>query len=138
MSRQQPKYDIEDFIRDCHDHKKIVLEYGVIESASRDFNLRTKRALLEYISNEGMEELEFVNSIPYRKSTDIPPPFCDAYTFKSGYSSGYLSFYVSRGSEKWILKSFHRSNEFDYTLALALEKAGLLFRNRKTGGNDGS
>jgi len=57
--------------------------------------------------------------------------YCDAYTFKSGYSSGYISFFASQGSKKWVIESFHRSNEFDNTLALAHEKAGILFRNRK-------
>lgn len=138
MPRPQPKYDIENFIKDCQDPKNIELEYGVLASASRDFDLQTRKELLEFISKGRMESLEFVNSIPYRKSSDIPPPFCDAFTFTSGYSSGYISIFASKGSKKWVIKSFHRSNEFDNSLAFALEKAGLLFRNRKKGGNNGN
>ena len=137
MTRQQPKYAIEDFIKDCQDKENIAVEYGVLASATKDFMLRTKSELLAFITNGKMEELEFINSIPYRNSNEIPQPFCDAYTFKSGYSSGYISLFVSQKSKKWVIKSFHRSKEGDTTLALALEKAGLCLRNRKRGGYDG-
>lgn len=126
VKKPQPKYDIEEFIKDCEDQKNIVLEHGVLARASRDFNLRTRKELLEFIAKGMMDTLECINSVPSRESNDIPPPFCDAYTFTSGYSSGHISFFVSQGSKKWVIPSFHRSNEFDSTLASALEKAGIL------------
>ena len=79
MTRQQPKYASEDFIKDCHDQESIELEYGVLARANRDFNLRTKEELLVFIIKGKMENLEFVNSIPYRNSSEKPQPFCDAY-----------------------------------------------------------
>ncbi len=99
--------------------------------------LKTKSELLTYITNGKMEELEFINSIPYRNSSETPLPFCDAYTFTSGYSSGYISFFISQGSKKWAIKSFHRSNTDTTILALALEKAGLFVKNLKKRGYDG-
>lgn len=96
MTRQQPKYAIEDFIKDCQDQKNIALEHGVLASATRDFMLKTKSELLTYITNGKMEELEFINSIPYRNSREIPLPICDAYTFTSGYTSGYISLFISQ------------------------------------------
>lgn len=131
MPKPQPKYDIKDFLKACKGDRsqpsKVALEGRVRSTADRDFSLKTREAILAFIAEGGLEELEFVNSIPYRLSAEVPPPFCDAYVFKSGYTVGYISFFCSVSNNKWIIKSFHRSDECGPTaIEDAFRKAGLL------------
>ena len=112
MPKPQPEYDIKNFIRACKGNggrsSIVALEGGVRRTADRDFNLKTREAILSFIATGGLENLEFVNSIQYRRSAEIPPPICDAYHFRSGFSIGYISFFYSESNKKWVIKSFHR------------------------------
>jgi hypothetical protein len=128
VPRSQPKYDINEFLEACserdHQPSTVTLVRGVLEKATRDFNIKTRKSLLEFIANEGLEDLEFVNSIEYRISDEIPPPICDAYKFMSGYIQGYISFFFSEFNQKWMIKSFHRSDDNGPSaMAMALKKA---------------
>jgi len=128
VSRPQPKYTISDFIEACregdHQPASVTLVRGVLEKSTRDFTIKTKKELLEFIANGGLENLEFINSIEYRISDQIPPPICDAYRFMSGYNQGYISFFFSEFNQRWMIKSFHRSDECGPSaLAIALKKA---------------
>lgn len=131
MPKPQPEYDIKDFLRACKANGRqpsnVVLMGGVLETAASHFSLKTKEALLAFINTGGLEDLEFVNSIEYRRSFEVPPPICDAYHFKSGFSVGYISFFFSESNRKWIIKSFHRDDACGPTIMeFALRKAGLL------------
>ena len=131
MPKPQPEYDIRDFLRACKANGRqpsnVVLMGGVLETAARHFSLKTKGALLAFINSGGLEDLEFVNSIEYRRSAEVPPPICDAYHFKSGFSVGYISFFFSESNRKWIIKSFHRDDAGGPTIMeFALRKARVL------------
>ena len=131
MPKPQPEYDIKDFLRACKANGRqpsnVVLMGGVLETAARHFSLKTKGALLAFINAGGLEDLEFVNSIEYRRSAEVPPPICDAYHFKSGFSVGSIPFFFSESNRKWIIKSFHRDDAGGPTIMeFALRKAGLL------------
>lgn len=77
--------------------------------------------------HSSLQDLEFVNSLPFRLSTEIPPPICDAYNFKSGFSIGYISFFYSESNRKWVIKSFHRDDKCGPTaMEIAFRNAGLL------------
>ena len=114
MPKPQPEYDIKDFIRACKGNggrsSIVALEGGVRRTADRDFNLKTREAILSFIASGGLEDLEFINALPFRLSNEIPPPICDAYHFKSGFSIGYISFFYSESNKKWVIKSFHRDD----------------------------
>lgn len=89
--------------------------------------LKQQQAILAFINAGGLEDLEFVNSIEYRRSFEVPPPICDAYHFKSGFSVGYISFFFSESNRKWIIKSLHRDDACGPTIMeFALRKAGSL------------
>ncbi len=131
MPKPQPKYDIKDFIKACKGDRgqpsKVALEGRVRRTADRDFSLKTKEAILAFIVVGGLEDIEFVNSKPYELSTEIPPPICDAYNFRSGYAYGYISFFYSESNKKWVIKSFHRDDKCGPTaMEIALRNAGLL------------
>ena len=131
MPKPRPEYDINEFLTACYeaceiDLSRVALENWVLDKASDHFNLKTKRALLEFIANGGLQQLEFINSADYRLSKDIPPSKCDSYKFISGFIEGYLSFYYRKVSKRWIIKSFHRLDDsYETTISLAIRKAGL-------------
>lgn len=85
--------------------------------------MKQQQAILAFINAGGLEDLEFVNSIEYRRSLEVPPPICDAYHFKSGFSVGYISFFFSESNRKWIIKSFHRRA---YNNGICVKEGGLL------------
>jgi hypothetical protein len=134
VSKPQPKYDINDFLKACgKDNLQpslVSLVRGVRKTAAEDFSLKTRLALLAFIAEGGLEKLEFINSRPYRISNEVPPPICDAYRFKSGFTIGYISFFYSEFQKKWIIKSFHRSDECGPSaMEIALKNANLLPEN---------
>ncbi|MEA5028003.1 MAG: hypothetical protein VB056_03910 [Sphaerochaeta associata] len=89
--------------------------------------MKQQQAILAFINAGGLEDLEFVNSIEYGRSLEVPPPIYDAYHFKSGFSVGNISFFFSESNRKWIIKSFHRDDACGPTIMeFALRKAGLL------------
>lgn len=53
---------------------------GALKSARDDFSLKTKKELLEFIANGGLERLEFVNSREWENS-HIPGRIAHAYQF---------------------------------------------------------
>lgn len=136
MPKPQPEYDIKDFLKACKENgrqpSKVVLMGGVLRTASSDFSLKTKEAILAFINAGGLENLEFINSIPFRLSSEVPPPNCDAYHFNSGFTIGYISFFYSELSKHWVIKSFHRDDKCGPTvMEIALRNAELLTESLK-------
>ena len=121
-------YNINDFINACSKEPKNVIPIGnVLRDASEDFNLRTKFDLLKFISNEGLEELQFVNTKNWEKKPDKNNPIkVDAYKFRTMDRLGYIAFFYNEKTNKWIIKSFHLSDDRNPAMMIALQKAGLL------------
>ncbi len=42
------------------------------------------------------------------------------------YKLGYIAFMHNNETNKWLIKSFHISNNWNKTIYLAMEKAGLI------------
>ena len=130
MSKLKAKYCINEFLEACKEAistkpAKVGLEGWVLKTAAKDFNIKTRKALLEFIVYDGLEGLEFVNSKVFEISDEIPPPFCDGYTFSSGFTKGYIAFFFSEVNQRWIIKSFHRSDDCGETaFAIAFKKVG--------------
>jgi hypothetical protein len=137
MAKPKPKYDINDFFKACREENKnqsnlVVFEQRVRITASEDFSLKTKKALLQFIVYGGLEKLTFINSKEYKLSKEIPPPICDAYEFYSGFILGYISFFYSDVSKKWVIKSFHKSDKCGPTLfEVAFRKLEMLENQKK-------
>jgi len=90
--RKKPYYNFEEFKRACDEDKDNVLPNGdVLKDAEDFFNLRTKTQLLEFISNDGLEDLEFVNPKDWENNPDKNNPIgVDAYEFRSRFKLGYI------------------------------------------------
>lgn len=85
--------------------------------------MKQQQAILAFINAGGLEDLEFVNSIEYRRSFEVPPPICDAYHFKSGFSVGYISFFFGSitfpvGLDKAVTK-YKESKASEYLKLIA-------------------
>jgi hypothetical protein len=106
-----PAYCLEDFLHDCNDDSRILVFKHAQQDAGEIFGLYTKQALLEFIANDGLEHMQFINSKDWEKNPDKTLQiFCDSYEFESACKLGYIAFLYSPISFKWAIKSFHLSD----------------------------
>ena len=127
-------YEIEEFIECCSKHpEKVVVTEDALKDAQSIFRLYTKPELLNFIGNGGMEKLAFVNSKPLEKSPFPEAPFIDAYEFYTHSILGYIAFFKSPKNGKWVIKSFHQSEN----RSGIMEDAMLKFLNQRKEITDG-
>ena len=123
MSGKNPFYDFKDFIDACS-KGNVSLWKSATEGAEKFFNLKTKKDLLEFIANEGLTQLEFINSASWKEN---PKPekeiLIDAYKFRSGGTLGYIAFFYSPYTQNWIIKSFKQNLDTNVALKEAINKA---------------
>ena len=118
-----PKYVIKDFIEACkttlkHKKNQVIVVRKAEEDAKRIFRMETKPDILKVIVNFKKKDLIYVNTTELRNTAKNPPPIVDAYHFIYRFESGYIAFYLSAYTNKWVIKSFHRKdkdseNEFE-------------------------
>jgi hypothetical protein len=102
-----PHYDCLAFIRACAIRGAVRITKNARQDAKNHFNLDTESRALEFIANDGLQDLQFdnTNSLDKGPGQDIGKPV-DGYTFRAGAKYGYLAFYLNfKGG--WIIKSFH-------------------------------
>ena len=123
-----PKYDIFEFIRCCNENKNDVVPLkSALDDANSYFGLKTKSNLLDFIGNNGLEDLKFVNTKEWENNPDKTIIiFVDAYEFRSMCKLGYIAFMYNEKTFKWLIKSFHLSENRNTTMETALYKAGLI------------
>lgn len=120
-----PTYDFDEFKIACGNVNQVFVTPNAMEDADRCFNLKTQRRLLEFINNDGLEMLTHYNSKPLEKNFSSDTPIIvDAYTFKTGGIRGYIAFYYSAKTKKWIIKSFKFDKDSNQLMAQAFKKAG--------------
>ena len=101
-------YNLDDFIQCCRNNrKKILVHYDAKLNAREQFGIYTDVELLEFIGNQGLEDLTYINTEPWRlnprKDTEI---LIDAYNFHTNLKLGYIAFMIGF-SGKYEIKSFH-------------------------------
>ena len=102
-----PHYDFQDFVRACGERGKVYVQKDARANAKHDFNLRTEREILEFILNDGLENMRFINSAPWGNNPDPSIPIeVDAYRFSSGTRHGYFAYLFNKHTKKWHIKSF--------------------------------
>ena len=105
-------YHLEDFIQCCKDKPETVsVFYDAELNAREQFGLNTKADLLAFIGNDGLQDLAYWNTEPWRynrkKDKEI---LIDAYKFRSNRKLGYIAF-MKGVSGNYVIKSFHLDNE---------------------------
>ena len=123
-----PSYLFSDFKRCCIENPKGVQVLIDPENDAKNFfGLKTKTELKDFIGNDGLEELTFINTREWENNPDKSITiFVDAYEFRSMYKLGYIAFMHSKKTGNWIIKSFKPSENRNKTMAIALYKAGLI------------
>ena len=123
-----PKYDIFEFFRCCNENKNDVVPLkSALDDANSYFGLKTKSNLLDFIGNNGLEDLKFLNTKEWENNPDRTIIiFVDAYEFRSMCKLGYIAFMYNEKTFKWLIKSFHLSENRNTTMEMALYKAGLI------------
>lgn len=103
----KPSHSLKEFIDACG-RNAIELWPHIVDDATRDFNLYTKKEVVEFIANT---DFEFINSKELEKMKNVPPYMVDAYSFHSGNKFGYMAFFKHKNG-KFFLKSFKLNNSF--------------------------
>lgn len=107
----KPTYNLEDFITCCDKNPDgIHLINDTLKDAQNIFHLYTKANVLEFIANDGLEEINFINTKLLEKNPDPTIKiYVDAYEFMTGGILGYIAFFKNK-KDKWVIKSFHQSD----------------------------
>ena len=105
-------YRYADFKEACeNDRDNVIPINNVLENARNDFTLNTKSHLLDFIQNDGLENLTFINTKDWENNPNKDIPIMvDAYEFTSMYKLGYIAFMHTDETNKWLIKSFHLSS----------------------------
>ena len=121
-------YEYKNFREACCSHwDTVILINPVPKTASSDFNLNNKKEVLDFICNNGLEDLVFVNTKEWEKNPNPKEAIMvDAYKFRTMHRLGYIAFMYNKHTQKWIIKSLHLSDDRNPTMYIALQKAGLL------------
>jgi len=120
-----PYYDYEQFKQACESQQDNVIPWGSVKRDAKDiFKLYTEEELLNFIANGGLEELKFVNTKEWEKNPNKSNKIeVDAYEFKTLGIRGYIAFMFNKITQKWIIKSFHMSDQSNDTMKKAFKIA---------------
>lgn len=99
-------YDLNDLIKACGKNNHVKVLGKAQESAGSDFGLYTEQAVLYFINDGGLEKPQHISKKPWEKNPDPGLIWIDAYSFYSGPKQGYLAFFFSSKTGRWLIKSF--------------------------------
>jgi hypothetical protein len=117
-------YVLADFITFCRRSPEKVYVFDVaLKNAQEIFRLNTELDLLDFIANNGLEEIEPVNTKLWENNPDPTNKiYVDAYQFITGGILGYIAFFKNKNND-WVIKSFHLSNERSGIMENAIKTA---------------
>jgi hypothetical protein len=126
-------YNPKDLITACCGGISQVTVLGKAQKCAQDdFGLNTQKAVLDFICNDGLENLQYINTKPWELNPDPTLILVDAYGFYSGQKQGYIAFFFSTKTNKWLIKSFKlnkdsmpRNSMADKLLALGFDQKQL-------------
>ena len=101
-------YNLDDFIKCCKSNpKSIEVLYDAESNARKQFGLNNKADLLAFIGNDGLQDLTYVNTEPWRNNPKRDKEvLIDAYKFRSNLKLGYIAF-MKGVLNNYVIKSFH-------------------------------
>lgn len=100
-------YNLDDFFDACTNPGKVTVAYDAKENARLNFNLLTEKALLTFLNDRGLENIEYINTRAWDLNPHKPPDIdVDSYSFCSGNKYGYIAFMFIPKTGKWRIKSF--------------------------------
>jgi hypothetical protein len=72
-------YNLNDLIKACGELNQVVVLGKAEKSARDDFGLNTKKAVLDFIYNDGLENPHYINTKPWKQNPDPSFILIDAY-----------------------------------------------------------
>ena len=86
--------------------------YDAETNARLQFGLNTKADLIAFIGNGGLQDMSYVNSVPWKNNPkrDIKEIFIDSYKFQSNRKVGYIAFSIG-SFNNYVIKSFHLDHD---------------------------
>lgn len=109
----EPHYNFDDLMDACSSGRDVFVHVNAQRDAAECFNLPTRKRLLDFIANNGLEHRKFINSKPWEKNPNPDTTvMVDSYDFYSGKSRGYFAFFRAIGGA-WIIKSFKKNDDPD-------------------------
>lgn len=131
----RPHYKYEDFLVACKAKRDITWIDDVLDDARQDFGILTFADLLDFIANNGLENLKPQKPLPWEKNKNPNIEIIiDGYEFKTGCKHGYIAFFFQPITKKWIIKSFHISDYIDTSFGDILKEA--IFKHKREIDND--
>ena len=128
--KSHPHYNFENFKKACKNKGLISISENVRADADNYFRLRTKKDILDFIENDGLEDLVFINTKPWENNPNKKKIIMvDSYEFRSSGKLGYISIKCNNGI--WTIKSFHLSGDMNYAMRNAINKLDII---KKLGG----
>ena len=127
--KKRPSYIFLDFKKACKkkNRNNVFMFSDVLKDADKYFNLRTKNHILDFVCNDGLKNRYFINTTPWRGNPDKNIQIMvDAYEFITGYKKGYIAFMHSNYTNKWIIKSFHLSENVNDQMLQAIKKSDIM------------
>ncbi|GAI91804.1 unnamed protein product [marine sediment metagenome] len=123
-------YNFENFKKACKNKGLISISENVRADADNYFRLRTKKDIIDFIENDGLEDLVFINTKPWENNPNKKKIIMvDSYEFRSSGKLGYISIKCNNGI--WTIKSFHLSGDMNYAMRNAINKLDII---KKLGG----
>lgn len=119
-----PYYNFDEFKEACK-NKQVIPINSVLSDANHYFNLKSLNEILEFIENDGLNNLRYFNTAPWINNNASIDIMVDAYEFMTLGLMGYIAFLFSPITKKWIIKSFHISKNTNPVIRDALQKAGI-------------
>ncbi len=119
-----PAYNFDEFKEACK-NKEVIPINSVLSDANKYFNLKSLNEILEFIENDGLNNLRHFNTAPWINNKASIEIMVDAYEFMTLELKGYIAFLYSPITKKWIIKSFHISKNTNPVIRDALQKAGI-------------
>ncbi len=124
-----PVNSLPDFVQACSMATAVYVYPQALEGAKNDFGLCSKKRILEFIADGGLEQPSHANTADWENNPDPSTVIkVDSYNFFSGTKYGYVAFLLNHVTKKWIIKSFKKNTETDprfFTLAAAFTRAQL-------------
>lgn len=102
-------YNLNDFLQACIRKHNIIVWKSARDDALTDFGIWGEEDLLEFIGNNGLENLILQNTRAWQKNPSSEQILIDAYEFECFHKFGYLAFMYVPITAKWNLKSFKES-----------------------------
>lgn len=115
-------YDLNNLIKACGKINYVKVLGKAQESAGTDFGLYTEQAVCDFINDGGLEKPQYINTKPWENNPDPGLILIDAYSFYSGPKQGYLAFFFSIKTDRWLIKSFKLNKDSEPRTYLLTEQ----------------